>query len=275
MLKFDPSRGGGAQCRRTTRSVVHPIGERARGAYSGAQWLLRLRSPEKDMGSGDQSSVETLHEFSYTFPPNMMVVIVFCTSPDSMNPGNLAVTMAERGRLAPRGQGTRPCRPILQRRKGFGRQVGPRVVIWGRLSTSTASVMGVVVKVREEAKGRARRHGDIAFAHRARNDPCDQCGQAGLVFLALAGPAVRRLGDSAPRRWPAGSPAMSPAQWQRPRMWICVGPRDPATKPSRGWLWVVVRNPRLILVEIASARNNVTAKARAFLGRQPPVMVLL
>ena len=52
---------------------------------------------------------------------------------------------------------------------------------------------------REEAKGRARRHGDIAFAHRARNDPCDQCGQGGLVFLALAGPAVRWLGDSAPR----------------------------------------------------------------------------
>ena len=48
-------------------------------------------------------------------------------------------------------------------------------------------------------------------------------------FLVLAGPAVRRLGDSAPR-WPAGSPA----QWRRPRMWICVGPRDPATKPRRG-----------------------------------------
>ena len=98
---------------------------------------------------------------------------------------------------------------------------------------------------REEAKGRARRHRDIAFAHRARNDPCDECGQDGLVFLALAGPAVRRLGDSAPR-WPAGSPA----QWQRPRMWICVGPRDPATKPSRGWLRVVVRKPRLVLAEI-------------------------
>ena len=71
--------------------------------------------------------------------------------------------------------------------------------------------------------------------------------------------ALRRLGDSAPR-WPAGSPA----QWQRPRMWICVGPRDPATKPSRGWLWVVVRKPRLVLVEIASARSKVTAKARAY-----------
>ena len=49
------------------------------------------------------------------------------------------------------------------------------------------------------------------------------------MFLALVGPAVRLLGDSAPR-WPAGSPA----QWQRrPRMWICVGPRDPDTKPMR------------------------------------------
>ena len=82
---------------------------------------------------------------------------------------------------------------------------------------------------REGAKGRARRHQDIAFAHRARNDPCDQCVQGRLVFLALAGPAVRLLGDSAPRspRWPAGSPA----QWQRPRMWICVEPRDPPPPP--------------------------------------------
>ena len=86
---------------------------------------------------------------------------------------------------------------------------------------------------------RARRHGVIAFAHRTRNGPCDQCGQGGLVFLALAGPAVLRFGDSAPR-WPAGSLAQ---WWQRPRMWICVGPRDPAIKPSRGWLWVMVRKP--------------------------------
>ena len=41
-------------------------------------------------------------------------------------------------------------------------------------------------------------------------------------------------------------------------MWICVGPRDPATKPSQeGWLWAVVRKPRLFLVEIAAARNKV------------------
>ena len=72
--------------------MIYPIGERARGAYSGAQWLLlRLRSPEKDSGSGDQSVVGSLREFSYMFPPGMLV-IVLCTSPDSMMyPGNLAL----------------------------------------------------------------------------------------------------------------------------------------------------------------------------------------
>ena len=34
-------------------------------------------------------------------------------------------------------------------------------------------------------------------------------------------------------------PAASPAQWHRPRMWVCVGPRNPTTKPSRGCLCVV------------------------------------
>ena len=78
--------------------------------------------------------------------------------------------------------------------------------------------------------------------------------------LRVAGRAVRRLGDSAPR-WPAGSPA----QWQRPRMKICVGPRDPDTKPSWGRLCVVVRKPRLVSAEIRVTWNNkVTAKARAY-----------
>ena len=44
-------------------------------------------------------------------------------------------------------------------------------------------------------------------------------------------------------------------------MWICVGPRDPPTKPSRGWVRVVVRKPRLVLRslgrhEIKSRRNK-------------------
>ena len=60
---------------------------------------MRLRSPEKDAGSGDQSVVESLREFSYMSSPNMMV-IVFCTSPDSMYPGNLTRTTVKRGRLS-------------------------------------------------------------------------------------------------------------------------------------------------------------------------------
>ena len=87
---------------------------------------------------------------------------------------------------------------------------------------------------REEAKGGTQRCRDTAFTWCVWKSPRSQCGQGELVFLALAGRAVRRLGESAPR-WPAGSPA----QWQRPRMWICVGPRDPDTKPSRGCLRVV------------------------------------
>ena len=44
---------------------------------------------------------------------------------------------------------------------------------------------------------------------------------------------ARRFVCSVTRRR-GGPGAGSPAQWQRPRMWICVGPRDPSTtKPSR------------------------------------------
>ena len=49
--------------------------------------------------------VESLHESSYIFPQNMMV-IVFCTSLDSMYPGNLTVAMAERGRLSAQSAGS-------------------------------------------------------------------------------------------------------------------------------------------------------------------------
>ena len=62
---------------------------------------MRLRSRGTDSGPGDQSLVESLRKFSYMFPPNMMV-IVFCTSPDSMYPGNLTRTVLERGRLSAR-----------------------------------------------------------------------------------------------------------------------------------------------------------------------------
>ena len=83
--------------------MIYPIGywRAGSGRVLGAQWLLRLRSPEKDSGSGDQSVAESLREFSYMFPPNMMV-IVLCTSPDSMYPGNLTRTILERGRLSAR-----------------------------------------------------------------------------------------------------------------------------------------------------------------------------
>ena len=48
-------------------------------------------------------------------------------------------------------------------------------------------------------------------------------------------------------------------------MWICVGPLDPATKPSGGWLWVVVRKPRLVLVEIAAARKKSYGETKGLL----------
>ena len=74
-------------------------------------------------------------------------------------------------------------------------------------------------RVSERATRGGERQSTEAPGHRIRgprpDSPCTRCGQGGLGFLALAGRAVRRLGDSAPR-WPAGSPA----QWQRPRMWI-------------------------------------------------------
>ena len=78
-------------------------------------------------------------------------------------------------------------------------------------------------------------------------------------FPGACGPGGSSSRDSAPR-WPAGSPA----QWQRPRMWTCVGPRDPPTKLSRGWLRVVVRKPRLVLLEFRATRNKVTAKPRSY-----------
>lgn len=118
--------------------MIYPIGERARGAYSGAQSLLRLRSPEKDSGSGDQSVVETLHEFSYMFPPNMGV-IVFCTSPDSMYPGNLAGTMVERGRLSARSaDSSLPPNPAekTRARTSSGAEGGYLGAVWREVSGS-------------------------------------------------------------------------------------------------------------------------------------------
>ena len=123
--------------------MIYPIGERARGAYSGAQSLLHLRSTEKDSGSGDQSAVETLHEFSYMFPPNMGV-IVFCTSPGSMYPGNLAGAMAERGRLSARStDSSLPPNPAEKTRirTSSGAEGGYLGAVWREVSGSCSRPM--------------------------------------------------------------------------------------------------------------------------------------
>ena len=127
---------------------------------------------------------------------------------------------------------------VVGPREGDGSLIGARLVALASINLGGSChckwASACVSGRREEAKGGTRRCRDTAFTWCVWKSPRSQCGQGELVFLALAGRAVRRLGDSAPR-WPAGSPA----QWQRPRMWICVGPRDPDTKPSRGCLRVV------------------------------------
>ena len=47
-------------------------------------------------------------------------------------------------------------------------------------------------------------------------------------------------------------------------MWICVGPRDPSTKPSRDWLRVGVSKPQCLLAATVAARIIVPAKTRAY-----------
>ena len=82
---------------------------------------------------------------------------------------------------------------------------------------------------REEAKGGTRRRRDTAFARCVWNGHWVRCGRGGLVFLALARSAARRLGDSAARRLVG-----SQAQWERPRNRSHVAARDRTTKPSWG-----------------------------------------
>ena len=73
-----------------------------------------------------------------------------------------------------------------------------RVKTWVALATDGEwQSVRVRRERREEAKGRARRHRDIAFAHRARNGPCDQCEQGGLVSWRLR---ARRIAGSVTRR---------------------------------------------------------------------------
>ena len=84
-----------------------------------------------------QSVVESLREFSCMFPPNM-IVIVFCTSPDSMYSGNLTRTILSEGD-SPRGQRTRPCRPNLAEKKtriwtSSGAEGGSLGAVWREVS---------------------------------------------------------------------------------------------------------------------------------------------
>ena len=86
---------------------------------------------------------------------------------------------------------------------------------------------------REKAKGRVRRRRGIEIAGASGTATGVEAVEAGLLVWLLRA------------RWRVGSATRrlvrlfgSPAQWQTPRMWICVGTRDRATEPSRGWLRV-------------------------------------
>ena len=150
--------------------MIYPIGERALGASSGAQWILRLRSPEKDSGSGDQSVVESLREFSSMFPPNM-ILIVFCTLPNSMYPGNLTRTMVERGRLSARSaDSSLPPNPAEKTRirASSGAEGGYLGAVWREVGVScsrpmrsmgTPALEGIIDEGTAEKIGGAKAHG--------------------------------------------------------------------------------------------------------------------
>ena len=53
-----------------------------------------------------------------------------------------------------------------------------------------------------------------------------------------------------------------PARWQTPGKWGCAGTRDRATKPSRGWLRVVVRKPRLVLAGFRSGDTELELRRK-------------
>ena len=78
---------------------------------SGAQWFMRLRGLERDPEKGLKHMIVSCTTCCRKFSTNMMV-IVFCTSPDSMYPGILAHAMGERGRLsAPSADSSLPPHP--------------------------------------------------------------------------------------------------------------------------------------------------------------------
>ena len=140
------------------------------GRVLGGAMALALAKSRKGLGSSDQSVVESLREFSYMLPPNMMV-IVFCTSPDSMHLGNLARTMVERGRLSARSADSSlpPPNPVEKTRiwTSSGAEGGSFGAVWREVSLSgsrpmrsmdTPALEGIVDEGTAEKIGGAKAH---------------------------------------------------------------------------------------------------------------------
>ena len=96
---------------------------------------MRLRSPEKDSGSGDQSVVESLHEFSYIFPPiskhdgGRILHVARLDGPRKLDryDGGARTTLRAVSGLALAAQS---CREDKDSDVKWGRGP-PRVIIWG------------------------------------------------------------------------------------------------------------------------------------------------
>ena len=83
-----------------------------------------------------------------------------------------------------------------------------------------------------DERRRKAEHGGVGTPHSQgapRTDLVLGVDEVGLVFLALARSAARRLGDSAAWRLVG-----SPAQWERPRNQSHVAARDRTIKPRWG-----------------------------------------
>ena len=171
---------------------------------------MRLRSPEKDTGPGNQSVVESLRELSSMFPPNM-IVIVFCTSPDSMYPGNLTRTVLERGRLSARSADS---------------SLPPNPAEKTRIRTSSGAEGGYLGAVRWEVSG--------SCPHWA----CSM-GTPALEGIIDKGAAMK-IGD-AKAHWPNIGwhiPAWGPdCETGRRRAHLCSGDARVGESPSRPAPW--------------------------------------
>ena len=100
---------------------------------------------------------------------------------------------------------------------------------WVALATKNSQACAEWATRGDERRNTAAHgHGISLGAFRTVN-PWGRCGRGGLDFLALVHSAARQLGGSAACR-----AVSSPAQWQRPRKWICARAPHRATKPSWG-----------------------------------------